>query len=384
MTAEEEARALVDALGPDALAKAASYTLGNHWLLLWGFLASLIAVLVIVRLRLLERIPVSPARANLRAFVLAAAFALLLALLTLPFDIYRSWWRETAYGRTSQPLGDWLGQGALATAIMGLVAGGLAVGVYALIRRAGRFWWLWSGGLVASAMTGLLLLGPVLIEPLFNAFTSLPTGEVREALEIQAAAAGVPADRIFVYNGSRQSNNFTANVSGLFGSARIAISDVALMGANLDEVRAVTGHEIGHYVLGHVWRSVLLFAGLSLLFFLAVDRLYPRIAPMIGVRAPLSDPAGLPVLFLIVSAVALLAQPLVHAHTRIGEREADRYSLETVNLPDALASALVKTAEYRDPRPSRLQELLFYSHPSVERRVLAAMQWKRANPPAAS
>jgi STE24 endopeptidase len=61
---------------------------------------------------------------------------------------------------------------------------------------------------------------------------------------------------------------------------------------------------------------------------------------------------------------------------RLGENEADQYSLETVNLPDGLASALVKTAEYRDPRPGELQEVLFYTHPSVERRVRRAMEWK--------
>jgi STE24 endopeptidase len=76
----------------------------------------------------------------------------------------------------------------------------------------------------------------------------------------------------------------------------------------------------------------------------------------------------------------LLAQPLVNGTIRTGENEADQYSLETVNLPDALASALVKTAEYRYPRPSRLQEMLFYTHPSVERRVRRAMDWKAAHP----
>jgi STE24 endopeptidase len=78
----------------------------------------------------------------------------------------------------------------------------------------------------------------------------------------------------------------------------------------------------------------------------------------------------------------LVAQPLVFADSRADEAASDHYSLETVNLPDALSSALVKTAEYRYPRPSRLQEILFYTHPSVENRVRAAMEWKAAHPPA--
>ena len=180
---------------------------------------------------------------------------------------------------------------------------------------------------------------------------------------------------------SRQSNNFTANVSGVGGSARIAISDVAFKGASLDEVKAVVGHEVGHYVLHHVWYSVAVLSALAVLFFFVADRLYPRFARVFGCQAPLSDPAGLPVLVFMMSTVALLAQPFVNTLRRSNEIEADRYSLETVNLPDALASALVKTAEYRNPRPHPLQELIFYTHPSVERRVRAAMEWKAAHPP---
>jgi STE24 endopeptidase len=221
-----------------------------------------------------------------------------------------------------------------------------------------------------------MLAAPVFIEPLFNDYKPVPPGEVRAALEAMAKQAGVPAGRLFVYDGSRQSNNFTANVAGLGGSARIAISDVAFKGASLDEVKAVTGHEIGHYVLGHVWRGIAMISALVMVSFLLADRLFPVFARAFGSGAALADPRGLPVVLFMVSLFLLLATPVMSALSRISETESDRYSLQTVNLPDALATALVKTAEYRDPRPHPLQELLFYTHPSVERRVLAAMQWK--------
>jgi STE24 endopeptidase len=235
--------------------------------------------------------------------------------------------------------------------------------------------------LVAIVSTVMLLVGPVFIAPLFNHYEPVPDGPVRDALVAQAEAAGVPADRIFVFDGSRQSNNYTANVAGVFGSARIAISDVAFEGVPLAEVQAVTGHEIGHYVLGHVWRMVALVALLAVQAFFLVDRLFPRFARALGSDARLAEPRGLPVLYAMVTLFGFLAQPLLNAVIRQGEWEADRYSLETVNLPDALASALVQTAEYRDPRPARWQEWLFYTHPSVERRVTEAMRWKAANPP---
>lgn len=377
--------AYIDGLGADALAKAQAYTIGNHWLLLWGLVASFVATWVIVRSGLLDRLSerinrIRPRR-GLTAFLVSTAAFLLLAIVLLPWDLYSEYFRERQYGRTSQPLGDYLGQAAISTVLFSAIAGFFFMGVYALIDRTGRTWWLWSGGLVAAGVAFFLLISPILIEPIFNDYKPVPAGEVRDALVEQAARAGVPEDRIFVFDGSRQSNNFTANVSGVFGSARIAISDVAFKGASLDEVKAVTGHEIGHYVLGHVWRSVAMLAGLAIGFFFLADRLFPWFARLFSSKASIADPVGLPVLLFITSLFGFLATPLLNANTRVGEREADAYSLQTANLPDALASALVKTAEYRYPRPTPLQEAVFYTHPSVERRVMSAMEWKAAHPP---
>jgi STE24 endopeptidase len=374
--------AYIDSLGADALAKAAAYTAGNHWLLLLNLLVSVIVAWIFVRAGVLDRINAKLARrgVNVRAGVVATAYFLLANLVSLPWALYEEFWRERSYGRTSQPLGDFLGQAALSTLIFSLLVGLFMIGVYALMRRAGKYWWVWSGGLTAASLSFFLLAGPVVIEPLFNDYKPVPAGEVRDALVVMATQAGVPADRIFVFDGSRQSNNFTANVSGIAGSARIAISDVAFKGASLDEVKAVTGHEIGHYVLGHIWRTVILLSALAIVFFLLADRTFPQLARAFGSTARIDEPTGLPLLALQVAVFFLFAQPLINASIRKGENEADQYSLETVNLPDALASALVKTAEYRYPRPAAWQEALFYTHPSVERRVRRAMEWKASHP----
>ena len=372
--------ALIDSLGAQSLAKAASYTAGNHWLLLWNLVAGGLVAWVVVRSGLLDKVDARMGRRGpaARAFAAGAVYFPVSALLALPWTLYAEWWRERDYGRTSQPLGDFLGQALLSTLISSLVGALFFVGVYALIRRTGRRWWIWSGALTAATAAVLMLAGPVFIEPLFNDYKPVPPGEVRTALEEMAKRSGVPPERLFVFDGSRQSNNFTANVAGLGGTARIAISDVAFKGASLDEVKAVTGHEIGHYVMNHVWRGIAMISALVMIAFLLADRLFPAFARLFGSGAALSDPRGLPVVLFMVSLFLLLATPVMSALSRISERASDRYSLETVNLPDALATALVKTAEYRNPRPHPLQEMLFYSHPSVERRVLAAMQWKAA------
>jgi len=375
--AAETAR-YIDSLGPEALQKAADYTSASHWMLLWGLLVSALVTWIIVRTGVLDKVSARLEQRGwgLRTWLVGVTYFLVSAIISLPWGIYEEWGFQKSFGRTSQPLTDFLMQDAIGILISSLLGALFFLGIYALIRKAGKSWWLWSGGLAAFAGAATMILSPVLIEPMFNTYTPLQEGPVKAALVDMAAEAGIPADRIFVYDGSRQSNNFTANVSGLFGSKRIAISDVALKGASIDEVKAVTGHEIGHYVSGHIWRMVGVLVLLAITFFFLADRLFTRFARLFGSHAAIGDVQGLPVLLFTVGLLALLAQPVMNAVVRQGEREADNYSLRHVNLPDALASALVKTAEYRYPRPSAMQEALFYTHPSVEWRVRNAMDWK--------
>ena len=372
----------IDSLGPDALQKAHDYTLGKHWLLLGGLVVSALVTWLIVRSGLLDRIEkkIPEKQRGLRAFTVSAVYFVVFALLSLPWTLYADWWRETQYGRTSQPLSDFLGQGALSLVISTLLLSLFMIGVYWLIRRTGKRWWLWSGGLTAAVLAVVMLLSPVLIEPLFNKYEPIPAGPVHDAVAEMAARADIPEDRIFMFNGSRQSNNFTANAGGVGSTARVAISDVALTEASLDEVRAVTGHEIGHYVLRHTYWGLLVISLLVIILFFIADRLFPRFARAFGSKAKIDDPRGIPVLLFMVSLFGLAAMPILNSFARMIETDADQYSLRTENRPDALATALVKTAEYRYPRPGVIEEIIFYDHPSVERRVRSAMEWKAAHP----
>ncbi|WP_120077190.1 M48 family metallopeptidase [Aurantiacibacter odishensis] len=380
-TVASETRAWIDTLSAEDLALARDYTTGNHWLILVGLLVSAIATWFIVRSGVLDKLAARLGKRGfaLRTFLIAAVFIVIDTLIVLPYSIYSGWWRETQYGRTSQPLGDYLAQSGISLVLTALLGGLFLLGVYWLIRRTGRWWWAWGGALVASGVAFMLLLSPVLIEPLFNRYEPIPEGEVRDAVLELATEAGVPEDRVFMFDGSRQSNNFTANVSGVGSNARIAISDVAMDEASLDEVKAVTGHEIGHYVLGHVWRTIIVLSLLAVAVFWLTARLYPWFARKFGTDADLSDPRGLPVFTFVLSLLLILAQPITNTMTRVGEREADTYSLTHVGLPDALSGALIKTAEYRYPLAGPVEEALLYTHPTVENRIRAAMEWKAAN-----
>jgi len=381
LTPAAETARYIDSLGSEALAKAQAYTTGNHWLLLAGLAVSVLVAWLIVRSKLLDRLTTKLSGRSwaLMTFAVSAVCFALADLIALPWTLYTDWQRQHAYDLSKQPLGDFLGQWALSEAISVVLAGLFMLGVYALIRKTGARWWLWGGGLAAASMALIILAAPSVIEPMFNEYKPVPPGDVRSALEKIADDVDIPHDRIFMYDGSRQSERFTANVSGIGPTARIAISDVALKEASLAEVRAVTGHEAGHYKLGHIWRYVVIFPLLAMVMFFLLNRLFVPTARLLGSDAQLGEARGLPVFMVVISVIGLLAQPVTNSLTRIGESEADAYSLATVGEPDALASALVKTAEYRYPRPAKLEEVLFYTHPSVEKRVRAAMEWKAAN-----
>lgn len=376
--AEVATKAYIDGLGEEALAQAAAYTAGNHWLMLWSLGVTVLSTWLILRSGILTTLVGKLSGKGLfnRAFRVSAAFIVLSSIIELPWTIYTSWYRQTQYDMTVQPLGDFLGQAGLSLALSAVIMGVLLALFYVLVNRVGKLWWAWFGGVTASVITLMMILGPTLIQPLFNEYTAVPEGKVKVAIEALAVEANIPTERIFMYDGSRQSNNFTANVAGIGSSARIAISDVAMKQADLDEVKAVTGHEIGHYVSGHIWWIVLLLSAQVVVAFLLADKLFAPVARWFGADEDIRNPASIPVLILVVGVLMTFFEPINNSLSRLNETDADRYSLETVNLPDGLASALVKTAEYRNPRPGKLQEILFYTHPSVEGRVRMAMEWK--------
>ena len=374
-------------LSPAAHAKATAYTQGGHWLLLWGWLVTIATCWLILRSGVLPRLIGAIERRrphrNLAALAAAVAFMLLSWIIGLPWSAYADWWREKSYGLTSRSFDGWLGENAI-SAVMSAVFGGLFLMVlYILIRRTGRAWWAWAGGLAAAFVVFGLVIGPVVIEPIFNRYTPAPASPTRDAVVALAKITGTPSDKIFVYDGSKQSNRYTANVSGLGSSARVAMSDVMFAkGADIAEVRGVVGHEMGHYKRLHVLWFTIFMSLFAVVAFFLVDRLFRPAARMLGAFdvAGVGDPAGLPVLIAVMATLGLLATPLTQTATRLQEADADRFSLEHAHEPDGLSKALVKTIEYRASSPSDLEEFLFYDHPSVEHRVRAAMEWKAKHP----
>ena len=374
-------------LSPAATAKAIAYTRGGHWLILWGFVVDVAAALLILKSGLLPRVSGSLQKRRSRpwlvAFVVAAVFTLINSILELPWSIYAGWWREKAYGLTSQPFIGWLGEHAIMELISLVGTALFLMFLYALIRRAPRFWWAWSGALAAVFFILLIVISPPLIEPIFNHYTPAPAGAVRDEVVALAKVSGVPSDKIFIYNGSKQSNRYTANVSGIFGSARVAMSDVMFQkGADLAEVRGVVGHEMGHYAHNHAIWMTAAFSALAVLCFWLTSLLFPLLRRWTGATGVtgIADPSGLPLLMIALSVLGLLCTPITNTLTRMIEADADHFSLVHANEPDGLSKALIKTVEYRAASPGRLEEIIFYDHPSVSQRIRRAMDWKATHP----
>ncbi len=375
--------ALLATVPPEAMAHSDAYFEGGYWLLLWGTLVSVAVAAALLHsgaaARLRERAERISPRPGLVALLVAAALVVASALLELPWTVYVEFVREHQYGLATQDFGAWLGEWAISLGVdVALLVPAIAA-FYALIRRAGRAWWAWGGALAIALLAFVVAISPVYVEPLFNDYAPMPAGPLRDDILSLARANGVPAEDVLVQDASRQTNRISANVSGLLGTARIALNDNLLRDGTPAEVRAVMAHEIGHYALGHVFSLLLqlgLIAGLGFGF---ADRAFAALHRRFGARwrvRDLADPAGLPILTAALAVYALLATPAFNAVVRANEAQADLFGLNAAREPDAFASVALKLGTYRKLDPGPLEEALLFDHPSGRSRILMAMRWK--------
>ena len=364
-----------------ARAKSDAYFEGGYWLILWDFLVTVVANLIVLRLGWaagLSRWARSKAGPALAALLFAVPYILLVTLITAPFTIYTEFVREHAYGLSNQSFGEWAGEAAIAVAINTVLAGLLWMGVHAVIRRWPRGWW--AGGTVLTVLVAMatITLAPLYIEPLFNTYTPLPDGPVKTEVLKMARANGVPADNVYLVDASRQSDRISANVAGLFGTTRIALND-NLLKQDINEIKAVMAHELGHYVLNHVWKLLIVFTLLTAISFgiigLAAPWLLARHGPGWGITG-MADPAVLPVLVIIFAVPSLLSTPIGSSVIRVNEQEADMFGLNTARAPDGFARIAMKLSQYRKIEPGPWEEIIFFDHPSGHTRVSNAMRWK--------
>lgn len=382
-------RAWLESVPPEERARSNAYVEGGYWLLLWEFLLGAAISILLLTTRASARLRDFSERVMplswLQPAIYALPYALLVFLLSFPLDLYAHFFREHAYGLANQSFVPWLRE-QLTQLGVGLVPFAIILAVlYAIFRRAPKSWWLWGTGVGVFVVILGNLIYPVFVAPLFNKYTPVSDPKISEPILAMARANQIPVHQVFEVDESRQSKRVSANVSGLFGTARIALNDNLLQQCTLPEIRMVMAHEMGHYVLNHAFKLILYFSLFMFGGFAFSRLLFARVLRRWGERwqvRGIADPAGFPLIALLFSAYFFLLTPLRNSATRVTEREADLFGINTSREADGFAKVALKLGRYRKLDPGPWEEMILFDHPSGRARIQMAMAWKAANLPA--
>src|ERR1019366_3026573 len=176
-----------------------------------------------------------------------------------PGAAYEGDFREHQYGMSNQQLGGWFGD-QLKALLLAIIFGTVAVvAIYAVIRRARQTWWLWGAMVLLALLVFQATLSPTYLEPVFNKFYPLPDSPLKQQILSLARANAIPAKQVYEFDASKQTTRVSAHVSGLFGSAQISLNDNLMHRASPEEIKAVLGHEMGHYVMNHIYQGIVYF-----------------------------------------------------------------------------------------------------------------------------
>ena len=375
-------------LTPEQRELSDQYFEGGYWLQLWQLLwavAICVALLVTGTARRMSQWSQRLSRRRwISTLIYTFMFFVVFFLLNLPLDIYSDLIRDRQYGLTQQSFGGFMRDQAIVLVVNAILAAVALSVIYAAVRRAGARWWAWAAAFSFVFLLFVQLIAPVYFFPLLNDYKPLPEGPVREAVLSLARANQVPTNHVEWFDASRQTTRISANVSGLLGTTRIALNDNLVNKTSLPEIKAVLGHEMGHYVLNHVWKAPILLAlviGLAMaLLAISMDRTLARWGPRFQL-ADRADPAALPIALALFSVILFLLTPLQNLVVRSYEAEADAFGLNASREPYGWATSAMRLSAYRKLSPGPTEEFLFYDHPSGYERVHAAMIWLKENPP---
>lgn len=369
-----------------ARARSDAYFEGGYWLILWDFLMSAIIFWLLLRFGWSARMRVFATRLTRFAFlqdlIYWVQFLLLTTLLGAPLAIYEGYFREHKYGLATQTFGPWLGDQAKDFLVNMILGGVLLAVLFWLVRKLPGTWHIW--GAVVTILFSILavMIAPVFIFPLFNKITRLDDPKITTPILSLAHANGIPANGVFKIDASRQSTRMSANVSGFGKTMRITLNDNLIRRGSAEEIQSVMGHEMGHYVLNHIYKDMLFLSVVIVVFFSllrwGLDWSLSRWGEAWQIRG-IGDVAVLPLVFLIVSIFGFLFTPMGNTQTRTTEHEADMFGINASRQPDGFAQAAIHLGEYRKMSPGLVEEWIFFDHPSGRHRIHDAMQWKAEN-----
>jgi len=377
-------QAYIDRLDAATLEQSNSYFEGGYWLQLWNFLFGLIVAWFLLQTKLSVKMRDLGRRITRFRFLhnifYMLQYILLVSVISFPLSIYQGYFREHSYGLSNLSFGGWLGE-EFKGLLISLVMVSLVVAIiYAVVQRARKSWAVWAAVISIGFIMFSAMIAPVYLAPIFNDYTTLEDGSLRTQILSMAHANGVPADNVYQFNASKQSKRISANVSGMFGTTRVSLNDNLLNRSDPATVKAVMGHELGHYVLNHSMELIINLGIVITLGFMFLKWGFKRFArPASGIEGE-DDIAGFPLVIALFAVFFFVMTPVTNSIIRSGETEADYFGLNASNEPEGVAEGILSLSEYRKMKPGYWEEIIFYDHPSGYNRTHAAMQWKKEHP----
>jgi STE24 endopeptidase len=288
---------------------------------------------------------------------------------------------ENKYELSNQIFLQWFGEELLSLLVIVVISLILVEGIYLALKKAPRTWWIYVSGFFIIFTVVLVNLAPILIMPLFNVYTPLPEGELRDKLVKLSDKANVKVEDIFTMDMSKQTKKANAMFTGLGNTKRIVLGDNMIDEFTPDEIEVVIAHEMAHNLLHHLWWGILfssIFLGTG---FFIIHVTGPRIVTRFRNRLKIenmADVAGLPLIFLIFIVYSIITMPISPAFSRHMERQADKFALDMTYNKEAFISTMDKLAyiNLADPNPSPIIEFLLYDHPPISKRIRFAKEYE--------
>lgn len=379
-------------LPPDKLARAIAYAQARNRLHFLGVAYDLLVLAGILAWRVAPRIRDWAEAASHRRVVQAYIFGPLLFLAidvaTLPQSLVAQS-LSLKYEQSIQGWGSWFWDWTKGELIEFAVGSFLLWMFYEAIRRSPRRWWFYFWLVAIPIIVFLMFIAPVVISPMFYRFKALAEKQPALVEEIgKVVARGgleIPPSRMFEMKASEKLKSLNAYVAGIGASKRVVVWDTTIEKMNTGEILFVFGHEMGHYVLGHLWIGIAATCGMLLVFlFLGYYLMHWSLARW-GLRWSIrgvDDWASLPVLMMVITIFGFLSEPASNSLSRIQEHDADTYGLEVIhgivpNSAEAAAEAFQILGEVglSDPNPGAFIQFWLYDHPSVAERLRYAAEY---------
>ena len=317
------------------------------------------------------------------AMIFVVLFTILSTLLEFPLSYYSGFVVPHQFDLTDQTFPAWLWDETKALLISILISAPL-IALMLLAMRKIRRWWLVVWFASIPIIIFFIVIAPVFLDPVFNKFEPLKDQVLKQKLLDLASKAGIEGGRVYEVDKSKQTKTMNAYVTGIGPTKRIVMWDTILAKMNHDELLAVMGHEMGHYVLKHMWKGLAFGLVISFFVLLVGQKFYERGLGRWGIRGP-GDPASFPWFLVVVSVITFFLTPILTGYSRWQEHQSDIFSLEMTHDNVSMASAFVKLSEdsKSNPRPHPFIEFWRYSHPPIAKRIdfaLSYKPWERGEP----